>query len=110
MVRCEKFVKDHGNCSRFIASQHRAAARPQEIYNRPANTCAARFNDSPPINLVDAILKDGIHLLGGPRPPAFLGNLPAGGQAPVGLRPEQLTLSAVAAPKGKSVVSGRVIR
>lgn len=80
-----------------IVQQH---ATPQEIYTRPANTYVARFIGSPPMNLMEATVTDGLPALGGLRLPAPEGLRLRTGTTTLGLRPEHLTVSADAGGPG----------
>ncbi|WP_104137720.1 ABC transporter ATP-binding protein [Arthrobacter sp. ZGTC131] len=73
-----------------IVQQH---ATPQEIYERPANTYVARFIGSPPMNLMNATVTEGLPTVGGLRLPAPEGVRIGNGAVTLGLRPEHLSLS-----------------
>ena len=63
---------------------------PQETYIHPANVFVARFLGNPPINMIDASVKDGHVMINGC--PAIAADLPDG-QYKVGIRPESFILS-----------------
>jgi len=72
---------------------------PREIYESPANTYVARFIGTPPMNLLQAQLRDGSVQIGdfSQALPAHLrAALPAGFQGPVilGVRPNRLSVAA----------------
>ena len=80
-----------------VVQQH---ATPQEIYARPSNTYVARFIGSPPMNLINATVEDGLPTVGKLRLPPPVGvPLPAG-TVTMGVRPEHLTVSADASGRG----------
>ena len=76
---------------------------PDEIYDRPASRFVATFVGSPPMNVLDGTLADGVLTGAG-----FAVTAPAGATA-VGIRPEGLTLtpapSAEATPRAEATVS-----
>ncbi|SFJ50876.1 carbohydrate ABC transporter ATP-binding protein, CUT1 family [Phyllobacterium sp. CL33Tsu] len=71
-------------------------ASPDEIYNRPATRYVASFVGSPPMNMLDATLVDGIAQIAGsqtviPLPSSLRGQ--ASRKVIVGIRPENLSLA-----------------
>lgn len=69
-----------------------------DIYNRPANTFVAAFMGSPPMNLIPAIVRDGMLHIGGA---AVTAASTPPGPVTVGARPEHLQLQ-------RTVVEGSV--
>jgi multiple sugar transport system ATP-binding protein len=73
-------------------------ATPDEIYNRPATRYVASFVGSPPMNMLDATVADGIahidgSLSGIPLPQALRENAASVRDVVIGIRPESLTLA-----------------
>jgi multiple sugar transport system ATP-binding protein len=63
---------------------------PEEVYERPANLFVARFIGSPPMNTVAGeVVERGVVACGSSRVP-FQGDVDAGRQVVVGIRPENL--------------------
>lgn len=73
---------------------------PDEVYDRPATRFVATFVGSPPMNVLDGTLTDGVL-----RGPGFAVAAPAGAVA-VGVRPEGLTLAATGPASSGGVSSG----
>ncbi len=74
-------------------------ATPDEIYNRPATRYVASFVGSPPMNMLDATVADGIahidgSLSGIPLPRALQETAGKAREVIIGIRPESLTLAA----------------
>jgi len=78
-------------------------ATPDEIYDRPATRFVATFVGSPPMNVLDGALADGV--LAGP---GFAVAAPAGAAA-VGVRPEGLHLEATAGSGTDLRLAGTVV-
>ena len=73
-------------------------ATPDEIYNRPATRYVASFVGSPPMNMLDATVADGIahidgSLSGIPLPRELLESAGKASDVIIGIRPESLTLA-----------------
>ena len=73
-------------------------ATPDEIYNRPATRYVASFVGSPPMNMLDATVADGIahidgSLSGIPLPRELLESAGKARDVIIGIRPESLTLA-----------------
>jgi ABC-type sugar transport system ATPase subunit len=75
---------------------------PEELYNAPANTFVAGFIGAPQINLIPAVVADGVlRFADGQHLPFSAGSADPGGTRPVlvGLRPEDLSDAARASPQ-----------
>ncbi|MBB3233569.1 ABC transporter ATP-binding protein [Phyllobacterium endophyticum] len=73
-------------------------ATPDEIYNRPATRYVASFVGSPPMNMLDARVADGVAYVDGspggiPLPREFRDNAASARDVIIGIRPESLTLA-----------------
>ena len=72
---------------------------PEEIYNHPATLYVAGFVGSPPMNILDATLRDGkLEITGSdvtiPLPARYRGSVVDGALLSLGIRPESLRLAA----------------
>lgn len=65
---------------------------PQEIYDRPINTFVAQFIGTPPMNCLDAEIRDGSITVGGGTLPMPVGSAASSGAMVVGVRPEHLRI------------------
>ena len=77
---------------------------PMEVYNRPASLFAARFIGSPPMNLIEAEVTNGVLTAAGGLTLAAPEGLKRGDKVIAGVRPERLTV----AESGEGV-QGRVV-
>ncbi|UXN58793.1 ABC transporter ATP-binding protein [Phyllobacterium zundukense] len=73
-------------------------ATPDEIYNRPATRYVASFVGSPPMNMLDATVADGVAHVDGspggiPLPREFWENAANARDVIIGIRPESLTMA-----------------
>ena len=69
---------------------------PDDLYQRPANVFVAQFIGSPPMNVLDAEVRDGALVAEGVWRLPLPGRV-AAGKARVGIRPEAIVLSAASA-------------
>ena len=87
----------------------RQVGTPRQVFGRPANTFVANFIGSTPMNLLPAIVHNGVMRLAGgdlPLPAGAAGLLDGDDEVIVGLRPEYLTLSTE--PPGGGALAGEV--
>ncbi|MFD7922275.1 ABC transporter ATP-binding protein [Streptomyces sp. NPDC059740] len=74
----------------------RQVGTPTEVYRRPANTFVASFIGSTPMNLLDAVVREGAVAVGGtplPLPGSAAGAVREGEEVVYGIRPEYLRWS-----------------
>ena len=68
--------------------------RPHEVFHRPANVFVAQFIGSPPMNLIDAVVDDGVLRIGEaaglPLPARFRERVAAGSEVVAGLRADAI--------------------
>ena len=87
--------------------------RPEELYERPATTFVAGFVGTPPMNLIDAEVADGMLRVDEQRlpiPPRLAGALRAAGPVVIGVRPEAFVPVAADASDGLVAVPDAATR